>query len=272
MKIYSLLLCKNEADIIASVLKDACRWSDKIIVFDNGSNDGTWEIVCDMANQHPDIIIPYAHDGRAFRIGLRALSFDSFKQEMTPDDWWCIRMDADEFYVDNPKDFLAKVPKRYQQVSKTSFDYVLCHEDLQEHNFSGHFEEDKDKIRYYKPTNWAETRFVRHSPRLHWEIDQKKPQPLGLTYPEAIRVKHYQFRSPQQMQQRYAIRQASKQAGCGSFHHEKGSSWKDYLAYRQEMYFDANDGNLKTQGNRNKLRRMHQEFLKAILQSVRYYG
>lgn len=179
MKIYSLLLCKNEADIIASVLKDACRWSDKIIVFDNGSNDGTWEIVCDMANQHPDIIIPYAHDGRAFRIGLRALSFDAFKQEMTPDDWWCIRMDADEFYVDNPKDFLAKVPKRYQQVSKTSFDYVLCHEDLQEHNFSGHFEEDKDKIRYYKPTNWAETRFVRHSPRLHWEIDQKKTTTIG---------------------------------------------------------------------------------------------
>lgn len=257
---------------MASVLKDACRWSDKIIVFDNGSSDGTWEIVCEMAKEYPDIIIPHTQDARPFRIGLRALTFDAYKQELGPDDWWCIRMDADEFYIDDPKEFLARVPKKYKQVSKTSYDYMLCHEDLEEHSFTGCFETDKDKIRYYKPSNWAETRFVRHSPRLRWKIDRKKPQPLGLTYPGQIRVKHYQFRSPQQMAQRYVIRQASRQAGCGSFHHENGSSWKDYLVHRKEMFYDAQDGHLKTQGNRNKVRRMHQEFFKAILQTFRYYG
>lgn len=41
MKIYSLLLVKNEADIIASILKAAAQWSDKVIVMDNGSTDET---------------------------------------------------------------------------------------------------------------------------------------------------------------------------------------------------------------------------------------
>ena len=34
MKIYSLLLVKNECDVIEASLLDACRWSDKVIVID----------------------------------------------------------------------------------------------------------------------------------------------------------------------------------------------------------------------------------------------
>ena len=44
-KIYSLLLVKNEADIIRTSILAAAQWSDKVIVMDNGSTDGTWEIV-----------------------------------------------------------------------------------------------------------------------------------------------------------------------------------------------------------------------------------
>ena len=42
-KIYSLLVVKNEGDIIVSSLRDAIRCSDKIIVIDNGSEDDTWK-------------------------------------------------------------------------------------------------------------------------------------------------------------------------------------------------------------------------------------
>jgi hypothetical protein len=111
------MLVKNEEDIIASTLRAAAEWSDKLIVLDNGSTDRTWEIVNDMASLHP-CIIPFAQDGRPFRIGLRALMFDAFKHEMTDEDWWCIRMDADEFYVESPREFLQNIPKRFKQVSK----------------------------------------------------------------------------------------------------------------------------------------------------------
>ena len=165
MKIYSLMLVKNEEDIIASTLKAAAEWSDKLIVLDNGSTDRTWEIVNDMASLHP-CIIPFSQDARPFRIGLRALMFDAFKYEMTDDDWWCIRMDADEFYVESPREFLQSIPKRFKQVSKASIDFHITEEDVAEFEFSGNFETDKDKIRYHNQQTWAEVRFLHHSKRL----------------------------------------------------------------------------------------------------------
>lgn len=74
MKIYSLLLVKNEEDIIVSNLRAAAQWSDKLIVMDNGSTDNTWQIVQDLAKEYPQII-PFAQDSQPFRIGLRALMF-----------------------------------------------------------------------------------------------------------------------------------------------------------------------------------------------------
>ena len=94
-KIYSLLVVKNEADIIAALLKDTCRWSDKIIVIDNGSSDGTWEKVQQLAITYPQIIPWLRHKG-AFHIGLRAKAFNAFRHEMSHHDWWCVRLDADE--------------------------------------------------------------------------------------------------------------------------------------------------------------------------------
>ena len=270
MKIYSLLLVKNEADIIASILKAAAQWSDKVIVMDNGSTDETWEIVQQLATEYPQII-PFAKDDQAFQIGLRAVMFDAFKSELTASDWWCIRLDADEFFVENPRDFLATIPKRYKQVCKASIDYCLTHEDVEEYTFTGDFEQDKHKIRYYQPYTWAELRFLRHSKKLQWETGERRPEPCGLTYPQQIKVLHYQFRSPQQMQQRYAVRQQAKANGCGSFRHEKGNDWNDYLRNRNELVYDKQDGTYQTLGNRNKFNKWHTRITKGFLTLFGYY-
>jgi hypothetical protein len=271
MKIYSLMLVKNEEDIIASTLRAAAEWSDKLIVFDNGSTDRTWKIVNDMASLHP-CIIPFAQDGRPFRIGLRALMFDAFKHEMTDEDWWCIRMDADEFFVESPRKFLQNIPKRFKQVSKASIDFHITKEDVDELEFSGHFETDKDKIRYHNPQTWAEVRFLRHSKRLKWNIDQFKPQPCGLTYPKQIRVLHYQFRSPQQMENRFGVRKKAREEGCGSFSHEKGNSWKDYLRTRETLIYHQPGTDFVTSGNRNKFNKLHTRIFKSLLTLTGYYG
>lgn len=42
MNIYAIMLVKNEADIVKSVIKDAEKWADKIFILNNGSTDGTW--------------------------------------------------------------------------------------------------------------------------------------------------------------------------------------------------------------------------------------
>lgn len=45
MKIFAIMLVKNEADIVKSVILDAKKWADRIFILDNGSTDGTWEII-----------------------------------------------------------------------------------------------------------------------------------------------------------------------------------------------------------------------------------
>ena len=37
------------------------------------------------------------------------------------------------------------------------------------------------------------------------------------------------------MQRRHSNRQKAKADGCGSFSHENGDSWRDYLRHRNEL-------------------------------------
>ncbi|MBR1564988.1 MAG: glycosyltransferase [Paludibacteraceae bacterium] len=234
MKIYSLLLVKNEADIIRESLTDACRWSDKIIVIDNGSSDHTWETIQELAKQYSQIIPWMRYEG-PFHIGLRALAFRAFRHEMSSDDWWCVRLDADEFYTADVRDFLSKVPRRYSIVKKQSKDYILTAEDIEQYSFTGSFAADRTHITHCLPTERRERRFMRHSPLLCWATTWRYPHPWGLTAPECIPVDHYQYRSPEQMQKRFLTRQQAKQQGCGSFHHETGASWKDYVPTNRQL-------------------------------------
>ena len=106
MKIHSITVVKNEADIIQSTIKEALKWSDYIYVYDNGSDDGTWELVQQLAS---DRVIAWKSDDKPFRESLRGEVFNHFRERAQPGDWWC-RLDGDEFYtVQCPRQFLEKV-------------------------------------------------------------------------------------------------------------------------------------------------------------------
>ena len=227
-KIYSLLLVKNEADIIRESLLAAIKWSDKVIVIDNGSEDGTWEIVQELAAQDTRIIAFMQYLG-GFHIGLRAKAFRAFRHELTCRDWWCVRLDADEFFSEDPRQFLANLPYVCNCVKKISTDYVLTKEDIQSHEFIGDFTIDRQYITHYLPEKRKERRFMRHRPWLIWSEKWRYPHPIGRTAKTCITVDHYQYRSPQQMEKRYSTRQKAKLDGCGSFLHENGDSWNEYL-------------------------------------------
>lgn len=233
-KIYSLMVVKDEADVIAASLTDACRWSDKIIVIDNGSTDGTWECVQRLAQTYPQIIPWLRYEG-PFHIGLRAKAFKAFRHEMKNGDWWNVRLDADEFYPGDVRAFLAGVPKRFTTVKKESTDFVLTAEDLEKIPFGNSFEQNRSLFTHSLATRRKERRFMRHSSLLCWCERWRYPHPWGRVYEKGIPVQHYQYRSPEQMAKRFAVRQQAKAAGCGSFHHEQGQSWRDYVLTNKQL-------------------------------------
>lgn len=233
MKVYSLLVVKDEADVVGLSLADACRWSDKVVVIDNGSTDGTWELINRMAAENPKIV-PFMRYEGPFHIGLRARAFKAFRNEMHLGDWWCVRLDADEFYNGDVRGFLSKVPWYCRTVKKISNDYVITHEDLEEGLLCGDFADDRDRICYALRHRREERRFMRHSPLLLWLARWRYPHPWGLVAKARIEVNHYQYRSVEQMKRRYQNRQKAKSDGCGTFSHETGASWQDYLLHRDE--------------------------------------
>lgn len=225
-KIYSLLVVKNEADIIRASLLDAVRWSDKVIVLDNGSSDGTWEIVQKLSLEEPRIVAFEQYFG-PFHIGLRARLFRAFRREMKQGDWWCVRLDADEFYPGDVRAFLSNIPRRFRTVKKSSTDFLLSKTDLP--LLTGNFEIDRPRFHHQLKEHRAERRFMRHSPLLVWLSSWRYPHPWGRVAPQQIPVDHYQYRSQEQMQIRWETRQKAKQEGCGSFSHENTDGWQQYL-------------------------------------------
>src|SRR6185436_20343992 len=206
MAIHSICLAKNEADIIERTLLEAARWSDFIYVYDNGSTDGTWEKVTALAATSPRII-PFRRDTAPFNDNLRRIPFAHFRHRSESGDWWC-RLDADEIYIDSPREFLAGVPPEYDTVWSASFQYCFTDEDSERYRADPDLYADEVpvelKCRYYSAT-WSEIRFFKYHPGLRWHTGGF-PYPLLKSFEKRIRLKHYQYRSPQQIEQRLVTR------------------------------------------------------------------
>ncbi|RYD51969.1 MAG: glycosyltransferase [Sphingobacteriales bacterium] len=232
MKIYALSVVKNEADVIEANLKAASKWADKIFVLDNGSTDGTWEKIQALAD---DIITPWKQDPQPFRDSMRSQLFNEFRHIAQPGDWWCMRLDADEFYYDDPRTFLKQVPGAYHYVCAGFVQFQLTREDLNSHHFTGRFEEDRPYICHFVKQLWVESRFVKHRERLQWPQDSTFPKYMGIVFPKLLIAKHYQYRSPAQVQLRLDVRQEAKATGHHSPHVTE-NHWEQILRDPATLY------------------------------------
>ncbi|MBC7402302.1 MAG: glycosyltransferase family 2 protein [Microbacteriaceae bacterium] len=269
MTVRALCVIKNEADVIEHSLMAAGNWCDEIHVLDNGSEDGSWERVLELASSHPQII-PFGRDIRPFQNSIRAQVYRAVAPAARPGDWWC-RLDADEFYVDDPRQFLAKIPVDSFSVWSTSLSYYFT--DLDEARFAedpGAFADDVppgEKCRFYL-NHWSEPRFFRHDPGVRW-TDRHGGYPAALwSRPPAsdrILLKHFAYRSPAQIQRRLDDRRQSVdfsheavtgwagaveriRSGGGGFTGSPAASgtapatWRDRIVAASALDYDAHDG------------------------------
>ena len=243
-----MCLVKNEADIIVETLQAARQWCDFIYVFDNGSTDGTWELILDLSEESNDQLVAYKHDPAPYRNSLLGEIFDHYRANSCEDDWWC-RLDADEIYIDDPRIFLATIPDRYEVVWGAFFQYYFTNRDLALYERDPPLYSDdvpvEQKLRYYK-NNWSERRFFRYRKQLTYEPGGESAWPRGLgdAYPVRIRIKHFQYRSPQQIQKRLDTRREAVSRGRAFRHEERyvEQSWRARVADASQLEYDDFDG------------------------------
>lgn len=229
MKIFGIMLVKNEGDIIGFTLERALESFDGIFVFDNGSNDTTWDLVREAAEADPRVV-PYKSSSEPFRDSLRSDVFNAFSNQASEGDWWC-RLDGDEVYLDDPREFLKSVPARHHVVWTEHLQFYLTEEDvarLGKEVGPPPIMTSETLPRYYR-CNFSEARFFRHRNSLVWDATSW-PSRMGVVTPRRIRVCHYQYRSPQQLEMRLATRKEAAATGWEHFKKdEHKSGWRDGL-------------------------------------------
>ena len=236
-RVHSICVVKNEADIIEACIKAALAWSDRIVIYDGDSTDGTWQKVMAMKSER---VIPWKQDGKVFQESLRAEAFHAFRGGATGGDWWC-HLDADEFYIDEPKQFLRKVPRSYHVVWGLFIEYYLTESDVASIDFSQSVERVLPQLRHYRAMN-SEPRFFRHRDRLQWSRNEGWPRHMGRAWPDRIRFRHFKYRSPQQIERRLITRQDNRSRGFPGWQNSLHRTWRDALADPSSTHVDRGDG------------------------------
>jgi len=222
MNIHCLCIVRDEIDVLKHTLEAALEWARIIYVSDNGSTDGTWELLQDYGSRHPKIVLTERELG-PYREAVWAEMANEFATEAREDDWWC-RLDADEIYIDDPRQVLARVPPREKIVWSASVQYYFTDVDLAAYRRNPRrFTEEWDPslLRHYS-ANWSEPRFVRHDPGVDWSGTWPENFYQLRSARRRIRLRHYQYRSPPQIQRRMSLRLRSPEK---MFRHEKTKGW-----------------------------------------------
>lgn len=245
MKIFAICLVKNESDIIEYTLNKHTEWADLVFVYDNGSTDETWDIVQQISLSNHKVI-PYKSAAKPFRDSLRAEVFNEYKHLASKGDWWCVRCDSDEIYMDDPRTFLQGICSLYQVVLSLHYEFMLCEEDIYEHDFQAlSVAQQIEKLNYYHPKVTSETRFIRHREKLIWPESETYPRHKGVSAPQKIKIKHYQYRSPSQIQERMNVRRVARESGHQYFEKDMAQSWEDLVPKREDCIFNDGKWNYK---------------------------
>jgi glycosyltransferase involved in cell wall biosynthesis len=233
-RIHGICLVKNEDDIIAQSLAYAAQFCNRIYVIDTGSTDQTWTIVNDLARRNGNIV-PFEQTREPYGDWLRARVFNEMHNRLPEDDWWLI-LDADEFLVADPRAAVEIAVKQGADVVATwQIQFYFTERDLEAWTRGEDSREAPifSRRRYYQ-INWQEPRLFRNRPQRRWDTNASIKLPDGPHRVSSHRPlnRHYQFRDPEQMKKRLALRY-----GHTLFPHVRSPEWRNQIRDSRTLNF-----------------------------------
>lgn len=224
MRLHALLLVRDEGDIIAQTLSHLRSQFDTVHVLDTGSTDATWEVVV-AASRSDKRVKPFARVETSGSTGLRAHLFEAARAHMRHGDWFA-RVDADEFYHLPVRNFLlTRVSRHEGRVFAQHYEFVLLRSELEAWERAAacsmaepttaqpgshvhvSSEIQNERTRYIVDERmWFEARLFRFRRGMKWHESQPNPFNPGLTAVERIPIRHYRWRSLEQVKRRCELR------------------------------------------------------------------
>jgi hypothetical protein len=212
VRIHGFLIVRDEADLVAQGIEHLLTWCDLLHVLDNASQDGTWQIVQELALREPRLR-PIASIDAPFHIGVRTLILDAVRDQLETGDW-ISRLDIDEWYHEDPRSFLLERVAPHE--------HRVC---IHHHNFvwtrtraaflatlpDGGAALARDVVAahdtYYTELPCIiEPRLFRYRRGMRWDMLQPVPSCSGPSARHRLPVRHYRWRSIPQAQARCALR------------------------------------------------------------------
>jgi glycosyltransferase involved in cell wall biosynthesis len=237
-RVHGICLVKNEDDIISQSLTHAARFCDRVFVIDNGSTDDTWTIVNDLARRDGGIV-PFEQTREPYGDWLRARVFNEMHRKLSEEDWWLI-LDADEFFVEDPKAAVDVAVRQGADVVMTwQIQFYFTERDLEAWNRREDRREAPifSRRRYYQ-INWQEPRIFRNRRERPWDTHASIKLPDGPHRTSSYLPfnRHYQFRDPAQMEKRLALRY-----GHALFPHVQSPDWRDQIRDSRMLKFHRDE-------------------------------
>ena len=248
MKIFGLMVLKNEGDIVGQTLEAALAWCDRIAILDNDSDDDTVDVIQRVARAYPGRIDFIGRYTGTYHNDLRMIPFYRLREEASSGDWWC-RLDGDEHYPQDPRAFLRAVSPLDCRVNAINLFYEYTDLDWAAWQAGQESLADRDRPiterrRYYRAT-YEELRFMRHHPHLHWQGSEHWPTPRGPLARRRILMQHFRARDPEQLKARLAVRQVAAEKGRRKPNHHwrvAAEAWQSQIVDHRDCHYDDHTG------------------------------
>ena len=225
VNLWGIGVVKNESDVIGDSVDHALTYCDQVHYLDNNSTDGTWEILQKKIKEHPRRFFAERYEP-PYTDGVRREIYNRFNDDLPPDHWW-IKLDADEFLHQDPHTLLEGASTAGAD-GVVAWQVQFLYTDVDHRRYTAGDDDPAlsivERRRFYR-TNWREPRIWRNFPGEEWSnTNIMHPEQVGKFHSQRPLNRHYQYRSPEQIQTRIDIRRGSQ-----FFTHVESTKWEQHI-------------------------------------------